>query len=64
MYIVINTNKTIVDIIVKQQSSLWVKNRIVAKEKKSKISKKLISIRKNLFIKIYSIPNLKHYKYI
>ncbi len=48
MYIAPNTNEIIAYAIVGKQDSLYVKNRIVAIKKKSRILGKLLRIRKNL----------------
>lgn len=49
-----NINKIITNVTVRQQSSLYVKNRVSAREKKPKVLEGPLGIRKNLFIVAHS----------
>ncbi len=54
MYVVTNTNEIITYTTVRQQSSLYVKNRIAAKKRKSRMPGEPEGIRENLSIEAYS----------
>lgn len=61
MHLVTNTNKVMMYVTVRQQSLLYVKDEIAAKEKKFRVLQKSLDIKENRSMKAYNAHDRYHY---